>query len=238
MIASSLYIKRTNIFNNIAQFGGMISACNSQVTLIDDGLFVTVDPLLPFCKLYDGDVRHSDVTLPPKTVITTELIATAELSVHTEEESDAVTSSTAAMDHSDTLATKTSTTPGPLSEGTELPSMATNAQSTTSVLISNNNDQSVHAGEETGKKVTVSIILSATSLIVFLIAILTLATMIILILCVRKKGSLRKTISKMNGFSINPSRTFSKLEHTSPIYNPNSSDIKLQLWFSLNLNLQ
>jgi hypothetical protein len=49
MIASSLYmeINRTNIHNNTAQFGGVISACNSQVTLVGDNLIVIVDPLLP-----------------------------------------------------------------------------------------------------------------------------------------------------------------------------------------------
>ena len=52
MIASSMLmeINRTNIFNNTAQFGGVISACNSQVTLSNDGLFVTVDPVLLFWK--------------------------------------------------------------------------------------------------------------------------------------------------------------------------------------------
>ena len=48
IIASSMFmeINRTNIFNNTAQFGGVISACNSEVTVLDDSLFVTVDPLL------------------------------------------------------------------------------------------------------------------------------------------------------------------------------------------------
>ena len=58
IIASSMLmeINRTNIFINTAQFGGVISACNSQVTLLDDSLFVTVDPVLPFCMLYEGDI--------------------------------------------------------------------------------------------------------------------------------------------------------------------------------------
>ncbi|MCG8624033.1 MAG: hypothetical protein MJE68_18835, partial [Proteobacteria bacterium] len=69
------------------------------------------------------------------------------------------------------------------------------------------------------------IALSAISLIVSLIAILLFVTMIVLILCVCKKGSLKNTISKMKGFSINPSRTFRRLKpHISPIYNPNSSE--------------
>ena len=135
--------------------------------------------------------------------------------------SDAVTSSTAEMIHSNTLATKTRTTLGSLNEGTELSSMATNVQSTTLVLISDNNDQSVHAGEETDKKVTVSITLSATSLVVSLVAIPLFATMIVLIPCIWKKGSLR-----LKGLSINPSLSFRKLKQTSPIYNPNSSEDK------------
>ena len=50
IIASSMFmeINRTNIFNNTAQFGGVISACNSQVTLLDDSLFIMVDPVLPW----------------------------------------------------------------------------------------------------------------------------------------------------------------------------------------------
>ena len=50
MVASSLYmvISRINIFNNTAQFGGVISACNSEVTQRGGSLVVTVDPLLPF----------------------------------------------------------------------------------------------------------------------------------------------------------------------------------------------
>lgn len=78
-------------------------------------------------------------------------------------------------------------------------------------------------GKKQTQKVTVSITPSAMSLVVSLIAILMFVMIIILILCIWKKGSLRKTVSKMKGFTINPSCTFSKLEHTSPIYNPNSS---------------
>lgn len=41
IVASSMNmeINRTNIYNNTAQFGGVISACNSQVTLMGEGLF-------------------------------------------------------------------------------------------------------------------------------------------------------------------------------------------------------
>ena len=66
IIASSMLmeINGTNIFNNTAQFGGVISACNSQVTLLKHGLFVAVDPLLSFCMLYEGDIRHFNITAP------------------------------------------------------------------------------------------------------------------------------------------------------------------------------
>jgi hypothetical protein len=241
MIASSLYmeINRTNIFNNTAQFGGVISACNSQVTLIGDSLIVTVDPLLPFCKLYDGTVQHANITPPPETIITTEaIINTQSEGVPTSgpnpiipgqtgipatrttsnvvpqtthsNTSDSVNSATAAKDH--TLASPT----GPLNEGT-------NQLPTTSALISDTKDHD--AGEEMDKKVAVSIALSTTSLVVSLIAILIFVAMIVLILCVCKKGSLKNTITKMKGFTVNPSRTFHKLKpHSSPIYNPNSSE--------------
>ena len=64
IIASSMFmeINRTNIFNNTAQFGGVISACNSQVTMLNNRLVVTVDPLLPFCMLYEGDIQMYNIT--------------------------------------------------------------------------------------------------------------------------------------------------------------------------------
>ena len=82
IIASSMLmeINRTNIFNNTAQFGGVISACNSQVTLLDDSLFVTVDPVLPFCMFYEGDIQHFNMTAPwdPNFFRTTEPLTTIE----------------------------------------------------------------------------------------------------------------------------------------------------------------
>ena len=66
IIASSMYmeINRTNIFNNTASFGGIISACNSEVTVLEEDLFVTTDPICSFCTLYDGDVTHFNITAP------------------------------------------------------------------------------------------------------------------------------------------------------------------------------
>ena len=78
-------INRTNIFNNTAQFGGVISACNSQVTLLDDDLFVTVDPLLSFCILYEGDIQNYNITAPrDPEVFTTEFLTTTDQQTTTE----------------------------------------------------------------------------------------------------------------------------------------------------------
>ncbi len=57
-------INRTNIFNNTASFGGMISACNSEVTVLEEELFVSEDPVYSFCTLYDGDVTCFNITSP------------------------------------------------------------------------------------------------------------------------------------------------------------------------------
>ncbi len=66
IIASSMFIEinRTNIFNNTASFGGMISACNSEVTVLEEELFVSEDPVYSFCTLYDGDVTYFNITSP------------------------------------------------------------------------------------------------------------------------------------------------------------------------------
>ena len=88
IIASSILteINRTNIFNNTAQFGEVISACNSQVTLLDDGLFVTVDSVLPFCTLYEGDIQNYNITAPrDPEIFTTEFLTTTEPLTTTEQ---------------------------------------------------------------------------------------------------------------------------------------------------------
>ena len=87
LIASSMYmeINRTNIFNNTAQFGEVISACNSQVTFVEGILTATVDPLFSFCTLYGGDIRDFKITIPdPETVMTTAPPNTTKLPTTTE----------------------------------------------------------------------------------------------------------------------------------------------------------
>ena len=75
LIASSMYmeINDTNIYNNTAPLGGVISACNSQVTLVDNSLTATNDPILPaVCTLYGGYIIDFNITIPdPEDVITT-----------------------------------------------------------------------------------------------------------------------------------------------------------------------
>jgi hypothetical protein len=51
-----------------------------------DSLIVIVDPLLPFCKLYDVTVQHDNITPPPETITTTELMVTTEPPIHTQSE--------------------------------------------------------------------------------------------------------------------------------------------------------
>ena len=204
MVASSLYmeISRINIFNNTAQFGGVISACNSEVTLRGDSLVVTVDPLLPFCKLYEGTVQHANITPPPETIITTEPMVTTEPPIHTQSERIPTSSPNHIIPDQMDIPT-TRTTPNVVLQITRSTSDSVTLQGATSIAL------------------------SATSLVVSLIAILlNFIIMIVLVLCVCKKGSLKNTIiSKMKGFSVNPSRTYHRLKpHTSPIYNPNSSE--------------
>ena len=69
IVNCSMYmeINRTNIFNNTALFGGVISACNSDVTLSANELLERTDPVYVFCSLYEGDINHFDISIPPPT---------------------------------------------------------------------------------------------------------------------------------------------------------------------------
>ena len=64
IIDSSMEMNGTNTFNNTAQLGGVISACNSQITFTDYNLSVTADPVQPFCMLYEGDIKAFNNPLP------------------------------------------------------------------------------------------------------------------------------------------------------------------------------
>ena len=166
MIASSLYISRTNIFNNTAQLGEVIISCNSQVTLVRISLVITVDPVLPFCKLYEGNVGYFNITFPPETIMI------SEPPTHT------------------------------YTYFKVLP--------TTALIGQTENER---------------IIVLATSLSVPLTAILIFAviTMIVLILCMCKKGTLKNAIIT-DGLRIDSAHILSFHNDTSPICDPNSSE--------------
>ena len=131
IIASSMFmeINRTNIFNNTAQFGGVISACNSQVTLLDDSLFVTMDPLLPFCVLYEGDIQIYNITAPTDPeVFTTEFLTTTEQQTTTEPLTSTQRLTTTESQPTTTEPLTTPTTTDPISTTEPLTSDSTTTQ--------------------------------------------------------------------------------------------------------------
>ena len=58
ILGSSLEIATTNIFNNTAEIGEIISACNSDI-LVSDQLFTATDPIYSVCTLISGDVNDT-----------------------------------------------------------------------------------------------------------------------------------------------------------------------------------
>ena len=62
IISSSLNITRSNIYNNTANIGNSISACNSVVQVQE--LNSSVDSTQPICNLYEGFVNTFDIVPP------------------------------------------------------------------------------------------------------------------------------------------------------------------------------
>ena len=62
IINTSLNITMSNIYNNTAEKGSAISACNSIVDV--EGLNTSVDNTQPACNLYDGFVDRFDIVSP------------------------------------------------------------------------------------------------------------------------------------------------------------------------------
>ena len=60
----TLELNWTSIFNNTAQFGGIISSCNSEVTVVGDELFISSDPVNAICTLYDGHIVNYQIPHP------------------------------------------------------------------------------------------------------------------------------------------------------------------------------
>ena len=61
VLGSSLEITSTNVFNNTAETGEVIRACNSDIS-VSDHLFRTTDPIYSVCTLFSGDVNATEVT--------------------------------------------------------------------------------------------------------------------------------------------------------------------------------
>ena len=61
ILGSSLEITRTNIFDNTADKGEDISACNSDVT-VSEQLLTSTDPVYSVCTLFDGDINETSTT--------------------------------------------------------------------------------------------------------------------------------------------------------------------------------
>ena len=59
ILGSSLEITKTNIVNNTAESGEVISACNSDIT-VSDKLLTFTDPTYSVCTLFNGDINETD----------------------------------------------------------------------------------------------------------------------------------------------------------------------------------
>ena len=58
VLGSSLEIATTNTFNNTAEKGEIISACNSDI-LVSDQLFMATDPVYSVCTLFNGSINDT-----------------------------------------------------------------------------------------------------------------------------------------------------------------------------------
>ena len=207
-------IYRTNIFNNMAQFGGVISACNSEVTVLEDSLFVTVDPLLPFCMLYEGDIQIYNITAPvDPEVFTLEHLTTTEQQTTTrlantapplivEEDNTTRRSDVNAHTQSTTATTKGRHTTPEGSISTTFTTVTMNEPTTTTELLgkdiehTTSSDQIMTIGEVPDKKNDVSIVivdskwaiqLSASSLALFFALAIAMFVLVVVLLCTHKR---------------------------------------------------
>ena len=71
ILGSSLEITTSNILNNTAEIGEIISACNSDIS-VSDQLNTTTDPVYSVCTHYGGDINDTDLEVP--TTTTTEAL--------------------------------------------------------------------------------------------------------------------------------------------------------------------
>ena len=99
---SSLEITTSNIFNNTAETGEVISACNSDIS-VSDQLTNATDPVYSVCTLISGNIGDTD--LEPTTA------ATTDTRVDTTTIADISTTTNRAMATSETSVTTTTSQP-------------------------------------------------------------------------------------------------------------------------------
>ena len=76
IIGSTLGMNGANIFENTAELGEVISACNSDVTITNPEIPVSPDPIYSFCTLYNSSNTTASQTTE-QTTPTTGIISTA-----------------------------------------------------------------------------------------------------------------------------------------------------------------
>ena len=90
IIGSTLEVNRASIFENTAELGEVVSACNSNVTITNPQLLASQDPIYSFCSLYDSSnttISRTTEQITPTTGTTTNPVTGAS----TATESDALT---------------------------------------------------------------------------------------------------------------------------------------------------
>ena len=100
IVGGTLDVQETNFYNNTANSGGIITACNSGVAVSDD-LLASVDPDHPVCTRYDGLIDAFNTTFVPDETIT----KPAPNEVTTSTPSDTVVSTTLTGAYSTTTST-------------------------------------------------------------------------------------------------------------------------------------
>ena len=74
IVGSTLEVNGASIFENTAELGEVVSACNSNVTITNPELLASQDPIYTFCSLYDSSnttVSRTTEQITPTTGTTT-----------------------------------------------------------------------------------------------------------------------------------------------------------------------
>ena len=140
ILGSTLEIDGADIFENTAELGEVISACNSDVTVTNPEFLASQDPIYSFCTLYNGSnttISRTTEQATPTTDITTDTTMTA---ASTTAESDTLTTTLSPTDDVITIsihevASITLTVESTASPQTIPPEASTKPESSTAVPI-------------------------------------------------------------------------------------------------------